>query len=42
MKPSSRLAGTLASMPRDTRDTLFLLGVIAWIVLPLTDRKSVV
>ena len=38
MKPSSRLATTLASMPRDTRDTLFLLGVIAWIVLPLTGH----
>ena len=38
MKPFSRLATTLASMPRDTRDTLFLLGVIAWIVLPLTGH----
>ena len=34
MKPFSRLATTLASMPRDTRDTLFLLAVIAWTVLP--------
>ncbi|TFZ08975.1 transglutaminase family protein [Ramlibacter humi] len=24
----------LRSLPRDTRDTLFLLGVIAWVVLP--------
>jgi transglutaminase-like putative cysteine protease len=27
---------TLAALPRDTRDTLFLLGVAGWIVLPLT------
>jgi transglutaminase-like putative cysteine protease len=26
----------LAHLPRDTRDTLFLLAVIAWVVLPLT------
>ena len=24
----------LAALPRDTRDTLFLLAVIAWVVLP--------
>ncbi len=25
----------LAQLPRDTRDTLFMLGVIAWVLLPL-------
>ena len=25
---------TLRHLPRDARDTLFLLGVIAWVILP--------
>ncbi|WP_296507788.1 DUF3488 and transglutaminase-like domain-containing protein [Rhodoferax sp.] len=28
----------LNHLPRDTRDTLFLLGVIAWVILPQVDR----
>ena len=28
------LRQTLATLPRDTRDTLFLLLVIAWVVAP--------
>jgi len=28
------LRQTLAALPRDTRDTLFLLGVIAWVIAP--------
>ncbi len=28
----------LASLPRDSRDTLFLLLVIAWVILPQVDR----
>ncbi len=26
---------TLKNLPRDTRDTLFLLAVVAWVVAPL-------
>ena len=33
-----RLLQTLRTLPRDTRDTLFLLGVIAWIVAPQIDH----
>lgn len=33
-EPSSNLRQTLATLPRDTRDTLFLLGVIAWVIAP--------
>ena len=29
---------TLAHLPRDTRDTLFMLFVIAWVALPLTNE----
>jgi len=29
---------TLAHLPRETRDTLFMLGVIAWVLLPLLDE----
>ena len=29
---------TLRNLPRDARDTLFLLGVIAWIVAPQLDH----
>ena len=28
----------LNHLPRDARDTLFLLGVIAWVILPQIDR----
>ena len=28
----------LNHLPRDARDTLFLLGVIAWVILPQLDR----
>ena len=28
------LRQTLASLPRDARDTLFLLAVIAWVIAP--------
>ena len=31
------LRQTLASLPRDARDTLFLLTVIAWVIAPQTD-----
>ena len=31
----------LASLPRDARDTLFLLLVIAWVVLPHTGSLPV-
>jgi transglutaminase-like putative cysteine protease len=31
---SASLRQRLASLPRDTRDTLFLLAVIAWVLLP--------
>ncbi len=30
--------GKLRHLPRDTRDTLFLLGVIAWVILPQTQH----
>ncbi len=29
---------TLKSLPRDTRDTLFLLAVVAWVVAPLSNQ----
>ena len=29
---------SLRKLPRDTRDTLFLLGVIAWVLLPQVDH----
>ena len=32
------MANRLGNLPRDTRDTLFLLGVIAWVVLPQIDH----
>ncbi len=32
-RPTS-LRQTLATLPRDTRDTLFMLGVIAWVIAP--------
>ncbi len=31
----------LRHLPRDTRDTLFLLGVIAWVILPQTPHLPV-
>lgn len=31
---SARLHQTLATLPRETRDTLFMLGVIAWVIAP--------
>ncbi len=31
-------AARRTEMPRETRDTLFLLGVIAWVVLPHAAR----
>lgn len=31
---ASSLRQTLATLPRDTRDTLFLLGVVAWVIAP--------
>ncbi|MCB1987023.1 MAG: DUF3488 domain-containing protein, partial [Burkholderiaceae bacterium] len=31
------LRQTLAALPRDARDTLFLLAVIAWVIAPQTD-----
>ena len=31
---SPSLSARLAALPRDTRDTLFLLAVVAWILLP--------
>ena len=34
----SRLRTTLATLPRDSRDTLFLLFVIAWVVLPQVGK----
>jgi transglutaminase-like putative cysteine protease len=33
-----KLLYRLQHLPRDTRDTLFLLGVIAWIILPQTEH----
>ena len=35
------LRQTLAALPRDTRDTLFLLGVIAWVMAPLVRQLPV-
>ena len=32
----SRLTSRLSNLPRDSRDTLFLLLVIAWVLLPQT------
>ena len=32
---------TLASLPRDARDTLFLLAVILWVVLPQVSHLPV-
>ena len=32
----ARLTGRLSHLPRDSRDTLFLLAVIAWVLLPQT------
>ena len=34
----SRLTNLLQNLPRDSRDTLFLLGVIAWVLLPQTGH----
>ena len=34
----SKLASTLRNLPRDSRDTLFLLLVIAWVLLPQTPQ----
>lgn len=36
--PLTRHAARLATLPRDSRDTLFLLAVIAWLVLPQAGR----
>ena len=33
-----KLLHRLQHLPRDTRDTLFLLTVIAWIILPQTGH----
>ena len=33
----TRLSSPLQNLPRDCRDTLFLLGVIAWVLLPQTQ-----
>ena len=39
LKPhTSRLATRLATLPRDNRDTLFLLAVVGWLVLPQVGR----
>ena len=32
------LLATLRTLPRDARDTLFLLGVIGWIIAPQFDH----
>ena len=37
MSPPMTLAA-LARLPRETRDTLFLLGVIGWLILPLVAQ----
>ncbi len=37
-RPVPGLAAKLASLPREGRDTLFLLAVIAWLVLPQAGR----
>ena len=34
----SRLMQRCSSLPRDSRDTLFLLLVIAWVLLPQTPH----
>ena len=34
IQSGASLRQTLAQLPRDARDTLFLLGVIAWVLLP--------
>lgn len=36
--PGQRLRRALHAWPRETRDTLFLLAVIAWLILPQTPR----
>ncbi len=35
---TGRLTGRLHHLPRDSRDTLFLLAVIAWVLLPQTPH----
>ena len=34
----NNLISRLNSLPRDSRDTLFLLAVIAWVLLPQTQH----
>ena len=34
IRSSASLRQTLAQLPRDARDTLFLLVVIAWVIAP--------
>ena len=34
LNPATQLRTRLASLPREGRDTLFLLAVIAWVLLP--------
>jgi hypothetical protein len=34
LKPTHSIAGALRNLPRDSRDTLFLLAVITWVLLP--------
>ncbi len=34
----NRLRSRLAALPRDSRDTLFLLAVVAWVLLPQMER----
>ncbi|MDQ3058814.1 MAG: DUF3488 and transglutaminase-like domain-containing protein [Pseudomonadota bacterium] len=38
LTPPLRLQPTLRTLPRDSRDTLFLLVVIAWVLLPQTPH----
>ncbi len=37
----NRLTDQLRNLPRDSRDTLFLLLVIAWVLLPQTARLPI-
>ncbi len=36
-----KISTGLATLPRDTRDTLFMLAVISWVLLPLTGQLPV-
>ena len=40
LKPTPFRVGALGKLPRDSRDTLFLLAVIAWVLLPQVSHLT--